>query len=611
MSAGQIQSFFQSKVPVCQAGYTCLKDKYDTSRTTTADAMCRAYPGGVRERASTIVYKVAQACGINPQVLIVTLQKEQGLVTHTWPSEWRYTIAMGQGCPDTAACDTRYYGFFNQVYGAAWQMKRYANPPGTSNFFNWYAPRNTWNVLFHPNRACGTSPVSIQNQATANLYYYTPYQPNGAALRAGYGQGDGCSSYGNRNFYNYFTDWFGSTQKPANACSTPAGANAAKRTYVVTAPLNARIAPSTSCETRKMTLAAGTVVQAVAGSGEWLKVHVETSDRWVNRAYLRYATAAESACALPGGVQSAKYAYVVGQPVVARIVPNGGCGAGQAPVATGTILQAIAVNADRTWIKVHAGDSDRWIMRSTVRRATPVETPCAIPGGVGAAIRAYLIKPEGTAGRAAPSAACGMGATRLSGGLIVQAEQVSADRTFIKVSTGRGHLWVARADVTRFDGADACATAPATRVATRAYVVLDGGTTARRQPTTSCSTGAVDLAAGTLLAPAAGTVAGDWLRVTSASGERWVPRVSVRTATQDDVCRQPTDAAAAKRQYVVSASGTTARVGPHPSCTAGSAKVPGGTVAVAVAVTADGSWLKLKLGVGDRWVLRRDVTRAP
>ena len=53
----------------------------------------------------------------------------------------------------------------------------------------------------------------IQNQATANLYYYTPYQPNAAALRAGYGEGDGCSAYGNRNFYQYFTDWFGSTQR--------------------------------------------------------------------------------------------------------------------------------------------------------------------------------------------------------------------------------------------------------------------------------------------------------------------------------------------------------------------------------------------------------------
>ena len=119
---------------------------------------------------------------------------------------------MGQGCPDTAACDTAYYGFFNQVYGAARQFKRYANPPGTSQYFTWYEPGNTWNVGYHPNAGCGSSPVYIENQATANLYYYTPYQPNRAAIAAGYGEGDGCSAYGNRNFFQYFTDWFGSTQ---------------------------------------------------------------------------------------------------------------------------------------------------------------------------------------------------------------------------------------------------------------------------------------------------------------------------------------------------------------------------------------------------------------
>lgn len=211
MTERQIQEFLEARVPTCQGGYTCLRDWYDTSRSTSADAMCGAYNGGWRERASAIILKVAQACGINPQVILVTLQKEQGLVTHTWPSTWRYTIAMGQGCPDTAACDTTYYGFFNQVFGAAWQMKRYANPPGTSQFFTWYAPGRTWNILYNPNRGCGSGPVYIENQATANLYYYTPYQPNRAALNAGYGEGDGCSSYGNRNFFNYFTDWFGST----------------------------------------------------------------------------------------------------------------------------------------------------------------------------------------------------------------------------------------------------------------------------------------------------------------------------------------------------------------------------------------------------------------
>lgn len=215
MSEAQIQSFLESKVSSCRSGYTCLKDYYVQTRAIAADAMCGAYSGGGTERASRVIYKVARACGINPQVLLVMLQKEQGLVTSTAPSAWAYQAAMGQGCPDTAACDSRYYGLFNQVYGGAWQMKRYANPPGTSKFFTWYAPGKTWNILYHPNSACGRGAIYVENQATANLYYYTPYQPNAAALAAGYSIGDGCSSYGNRNFFNYFTDWFGSTQTVA------------------------------------------------------------------------------------------------------------------------------------------------------------------------------------------------------------------------------------------------------------------------------------------------------------------------------------------------------------------------------------------------------------
>jgi hypothetical protein len=35
-----------------------------------------------------------------------------------------------------------------------------------------------------------------------------------AAINAGYGSGDGCSAYGNRNFWLYYTDWFGSTNTP-------------------------------------------------------------------------------------------------------------------------------------------------------------------------------------------------------------------------------------------------------------------------------------------------------------------------------------------------------------------------------------------------------------
>ena len=214
MSEGQIQAFLDSYVGSCRNG-NCLNVKRLDTASRPADQMCAAYAGAAGERVSRILAKVSQACGINPQVLLVTLQKEQSLVTGDiarGPSDARLERAMGYACPDTAngGCDPSFGGVYNQLYKAAWQFKRYANPAGTSNFFTWFRPGTTAAVQYSPNAACGTRPVTIRNQATANLYYYTPYTPNGAALTNLRGTGDACSAYGNRNFWVYFNDWFGS-----------------------------------------------------------------------------------------------------------------------------------------------------------------------------------------------------------------------------------------------------------------------------------------------------------------------------------------------------------------------------------------------------------------
>ena len=212
MSVAQIQAFLNARVPTCRVGYVCLKDYRQTTTSQPARSEgCAAYAGAANESAAQIISKVGRACGINPRALIVLLEKEQGLVTDTWPSSRQYRSATGYGCPDTAACDTAYYGFFNQVYQASWQFKKYrARPAGRG-----YQAGRTNTILWHPNAACGSSQVYIQNQATAGLYLYTPYRPNAAALANLYGTGDGCSSYGNRNFWRMFTDWFGSTSSPA------------------------------------------------------------------------------------------------------------------------------------------------------------------------------------------------------------------------------------------------------------------------------------------------------------------------------------------------------------------------------------------------------------
>ncbi len=220
MTTLQVQEFLNSKVPICdvnhagsgtnQPPFTCLKDFQQDVPAKAADQYCGGAITAGRKSAAQIIYDVGIGCGVSQKSLIVLLQKEQALVTDTWPWDIQYRSATGYGCPDTAACDTAYYGFFNQVYNAARQFKRYTLDSGSFNF----RAGITSNIQFNPNPSCGGSQVYLQNPATAALYNYTPYQPNASALANLYGSGDSCGAYGNRNFWRLFTDWFGTT-KPA------------------------------------------------------------------------------------------------------------------------------------------------------------------------------------------------------------------------------------------------------------------------------------------------------------------------------------------------------------------------------------------------------------
>jgi hypothetical protein len=64
---------------------------------------------------------------------------------------------------------------------AARQFMLYSNNPTRYG----HVPGRVNSVRFNPDINCGSSNVYIENQATANLYNYTPYQPNQAALNAG------------------------------------------------------------------------------------------------------------------------------------------------------------------------------------------------------------------------------------------------------------------------------------------------------------------------------------------------------------------------------------------------------------------------------------------
>jgi len=222
MSASQVQAFLNSKMPSCDTYGTKASEFGGGTRRQWAEARGYSPPytclrdySQDGKSAARIIHDAAQEFSINPQVIIVLLQKEQALVTDEWPLSTQYRTATGYGCPDTAACDSQYYGFTNQVRWAARMFRAIMNNTPT-----WYTPYLLGNnqIPWHPSTSvCGYSTVNIENRATQALYNYTPYRPNSAALNAGFGTGNSCSSYGNRNFYLYFTSWFGSTTRAYDA----------------------------------------------------------------------------------------------------------------------------------------------------------------------------------------------------------------------------------------------------------------------------------------------------------------------------------------------------------------------------------------------------------
>ncbi|MBI1857009.1 hypothetical protein HY003_01175 [Candidatus Saccharibacteria bacterium] len=204
------------------APFTCLKDYWEVPKTDPAPGVPASNYGGVAiptgaKSAAQLIWEAGQRYNISPKVLLIMIQKESAgpLITDDWPFRSQYTYAMGAHCPDSgpggsANCDQNYAGFSMQINESARLLRYYLDnmsqpwwsykKPGINNIL--------WNV--EPT-GCGGANVNIENKSTAALYTYTPYQPNQAALNNMYGTGDGCSAYGNRNFWRMYNDWFGPT----------------------------------------------------------------------------------------------------------------------------------------------------------------------------------------------------------------------------------------------------------------------------------------------------------------------------------------------------------------------------------------------------------------
>lgn len=137
---------------------------------------------GIESSAAEIIYNASRAYKISPKWILATLQKEQSLITNPSPSQYNLDWAMGYAVCDSCSVDDPqvqlFKGFGTQVDRATWRIRYYYENPEKFNFqVGKLALVDSQDVL----------PF---NQATANLYNYTPH------------------IHGNYNFWKIWNRWF-------------------------------------------------------------------------------------------------------------------------------------------------------------------------------------------------------------------------------------------------------------------------------------------------------------------------------------------------------------------------------------------------------------------
>lgn len=124
--------------------------------------------------AVEIIYNAAQEAKINPMFILTMLQKEQGLIEKTSPSERNLDFAMGYYCFDGDYCNPSYKGFGKQVRSAALQFRWYIDNIEKYNYKPGVAVCVDDTTPHLPCTPKGTE-VTPANKITAALYVYTPH----------------------------------------------------------------------------------------------------------------------------------------------------------------------------------------------------------------------------------------------------------------------------------------------------------------------------------------------------------------------------------------------------------------------------------------------------
>ncbi|MDO8582310.1 MAG: hypothetical protein Q7S16_05570 [bacterium] len=169
---------------IFDASAMTLRDiqRFLDTRTGTLKYYIAIDTDGLMRTAAEIIWRAAQQYHINPKYILTTLQKEQSLIDDPHPSQNQYDWAMGFGICDSCDKDhpglQQYRGFAAQIDRAAWRNRYYAEHPNE--------------FTYSPQKMIITDgvPITPVNQATANLYNYTPH------IR------------GNVSFFSIFERWF-------------------------------------------------------------------------------------------------------------------------------------------------------------------------------------------------------------------------------------------------------------------------------------------------------------------------------------------------------------------------------------------------------------------
>lgn len=131
--------------------------------------------------AAKILHAASQKYGVNPLLLLVRVQMEQGLVSKTTAPQSVIDIAFGCGCPHSPVCSDKYMGFANQAECAAGTLRRSVDrvTGGSTTVSGWSrgkAKASEDGVMVTP-----------KNAATAALYTYTPWVGEAGGGKTGVG----------------------------------------------------------------------------------------------------------------------------------------------------------------------------------------------------------------------------------------------------------------------------------------------------------------------------------------------------------------------------------------------------------------------------------------